>query len=91
VTVIETINAARSGDLTDRPVAVDHRVVVRTRYMGEWSAGFTVAEHVDQGCLIRRLSDGSILPDVFAWSDVRAAYSLTSRGRGTGAWPISVT
>jgi hypothetical protein len=56
----------------EHPVAVGSSVDVRSRYIGAWSGGFTVAEHVDRGCLIRRVSDGSVLPDVFRWSEVRA-------------------
>ena len=58
---------------TDPLVRVGGYVAVRTRYLGAWSVGFEVAAHVDQGCLIRRLSDGSVLPDVFQWTEIRPA------------------
>ena len=47
-------------------------VDVRSRYLGGWSHGFQVAEHVAGGYLIRRLSDGSILPDVLGHDEVRS-------------------
>jgi hypothetical protein len=53
-------------------LAVGTPVDVRSRYVGAWSRGFEVAESVKQGYRVRRLSDGSILPDVFASEDVRA-------------------
>ncbi len=46
--------------------------------MGEWSEGFEVAERLDSGFRIRRLSDGSTLPDVFGFDDVRARCALAS-------------
>ena len=47
-------------------------VDVRSRFVGDWSRGFEVAERVaDQGYRVRRLSDGTILPDVFDEQDVR--------------------
>lgn len=53
-------------------------VDVRCRFMGEWSEGFEVAERLDSGFRIRRLSDGSTLPDVFGFDDVRARCALAS-------------
>jgi hypothetical protein len=47
-------------------------VDVRSRYVGAWSSGFEVAESMHNGYRIRRLSDDSILPDVFTKEDVRA-------------------
>ena len=47
-------------------------VDVRSRFVGDWSRGFEVAERVDdQGYRVRRLSDGTVLPDVFDDQDVR--------------------
>jgi len=48
------------------------RVDVRNRFVGTWSHGFEIAERVDDGYRVRRLSDGSVLPDVFAGDDIRA-------------------
>ena len=47
------------------------RVDVRNRFVGTWSHGFEVAERVGDGYRILRLSDGSILPDVFSADDLR--------------------
>ncbi|HXQ62677.1 MAG TPA: hypothetical protein VN796_10105 [Acidimicrobiales bacterium] len=61
-------------------LATGTAVDVRSRYVGAWSSGFEVAEPVKDGYRIRRLSDGSVLPDVFTNEDVRA------QRRKTGMW-----
>jgi hypothetical protein len=53
-------------------LAAGTAVDVRSRYVGAWSSGFEVAEPVQDGYRIRRLSDDSVLPDVFTNEDVRA-------------------
>jgi hypothetical protein len=55
-------------------------VDVRNRFVGSWSHGFVIAERVQGGYRIRRLSDDSILPDVFPSEDVR------SERRKQGLW-----
>ena len=67
---------ATSRDTLATGTAVD----VRSRYVGAWSSGFEVAEPVNDGYRIRRLSDGSVLPDVFTTDDVRA------QRQKTGMW-----
>ncbi len=52
-------------------LAVGTKVCVRNRFLGEWTTGFEVAEVLDDGCRIRRLSDDHVFPDVFAFDDVR--------------------
>ncbi|HLM62665.1 MAG TPA: hypothetical protein VK306_00070 [Acidimicrobiales bacterium] len=47
------------------------RVEVRTRFDGSWATGFEVAAADVDGCHIRRLSDGSMLPRVFPADEVR--------------------
>jgi hypothetical protein len=47
------------------------KVDVRNRYQGTWVRGFEVAESTAEGYRIRRLSDGSILGDLFSRDDVR--------------------
>jgi hypothetical protein len=66
-----TLEAVADGP--DRPLPVGCLVDVRTRYLGQWSSGFQIAESVFGGCRIRRSSDGSVFADVFQWSDVRPA------------------
>ncbi len=44
---------------------------VRNRFVGSWSHGFEIAERTPGGYRVKRLSDGSVLPDVFASEDVR--------------------
>ncbi|MFZ0667452.1 MAG: hypothetical protein WAM97_16985 [Acidimicrobiales bacterium] len=53
------------------PIPVGTRVEVRSRFVGEWSRGFEVAEHRSNRYGIKRLSDGSILPDDFDETEVR--------------------
>lgn len=50
---------------------VGTKVYVRDRFLGDWSSGFEVAEMLSDGYRIRRLSDGQVFPDVFAFDDVR--------------------
>ncbi len=53
------------------PLAPGTKVDVRNRYQGTWVRGFEVAEVADEGYYIRRMSDGSVLPEVFSRDDVR--------------------
>jgi hypothetical protein len=55
-------------------------VDVRNRFVGSWSHGFAVAERVQGGYRVRRLSDNSVLPDVFPIEDVRSEH------RKQGLW-----
>ena len=69
---------------TERFQATDPgtRVEVRSRFEQQWVGGFEVAERVpepDRGYRIRRRSDRSVLPVVFAPEDVRL-------DRGRGRW-----
>ena len=52
-------------------VEVGAAVIVRTRYLGSWAGGFEVAEVLDDGYRLRRLSDGDVLPDVIEFDDVK--------------------
>jgi hypothetical protein len=63
------IDATRS--VPPAPLSSGTRVDVRNRFVGAWSHGFEVAEHVNDGYRVRRLSDDSVLPDVFPGDDVR--------------------
>jgi hypothetical protein len=47
------------------------RVDVCVRYDGSWSKGFEVAKALDSGYLLRRLSDGTELPEIFPADDIR--------------------
>lgn len=59
---------AKGADL----IPVGTRVEVRSRFVGSWSRGFEVAGQNERGYAIKRLSDGSVLPDDFDPSEVRA-------------------
>jgi hypothetical protein len=47
------------------------RVEVRKRFDAKWSRGFEVLEHSSGSYRLRRLSDGTTLPVLFAEDDVR--------------------
>ena len=47
-------------------------VEVATHYTGTWARGFEVAALHDETCRVRRVSDGSLLPLEFGYSEVRA-------------------
>jgi hypothetical protein len=49
-------------------------VEVRNRFVGSWSHGFEIAGQSERGYRIKRLSDGSILPDEFEPTEVRAEH-----------------
>ncbi len=51
---------------------VGQEVEVRTHYTGSWSPGFKVVEVVSEGYIVRRGSDGGLLPAVMPVADVRA-------------------
>ncbi|HZQ26297.1 MAG TPA: hypothetical protein VFA94_01250 [Acidimicrobiales bacterium] len=57
--------------IVDEQLKPGTRVEVRSRFDGRWAHGFEVAEVVDRGYRLRRLSDGSILPAEFGGEDVR--------------------
>ncbi|MHB8328051.1 MAG: hypothetical protein ACYDD6_00230 [Acidimicrobiales bacterium] len=59
-------------DVAPEAITTGTRVDVRSRFVGAWSRGFEVVERVDAtGYRVRRLSDGSVLPDVFEDADIR--------------------
>ena len=73
-----SVMASSRSDALSAGTPVD----VRSRFLGDWSRGFEVAERVaDQGYRIRRMSDGTVLPDVFDDQDIRP-----QRGRRQDFW-----
>ena len=44
---------------------------VRRRFDQHWSRGFEIADDVDDGYRVKRLSDGSVLPVTFGDEEVR--------------------
>lgn len=69
--MVNTMSLVTDADATPS-IAVGTRVDVRSRYIGSWARGFEVADHVGSQYLIRRVSDNSVLPDLFDADDVRA-------------------
>ena len=53
------------------PLAPGTKVDVRNRFQGTWVRGFEIAEFTDEGYRIRRMSDGSVLGELFSRDDVR--------------------
>jgi hypothetical protein len=71
---LQAIAATLSLRLRQQPKVVtvsDHAVEVRSSYVGDWSSGFEIAEATRDGFLVRRQSDGALLPGVFPPDDVR--------------------
>ena len=68
---MSTLAEFRTTDVGDS-VEPGTKVEVRSRFDRSWARGFEIAEVVDAGYRIRRLSDGSILPLDFSADDVRA-------------------
>ena len=60
-----------AANLPDTELPEGTPVDVRNRFVGSWSHGFKIAERVAGGYRVRRLSDDSVLPDVFSSEDVR--------------------
>jgi len=60
---------------------VGEQVDVWCRSYRSWVAGFEIAEVTPDGYVIRRLSDGSILPVVFPADEVALASSPTDSAR----------
>jgi hypothetical protein len=54
-----------------RPLAPGTKVEVRRRYDNRWSRGFEVAAVDGDGYLVRRRSDGTVIPAPFSRSDLR--------------------
>ena len=65
--MVTTAETTRTAEL----VTIGTRVEVRNCYLETWSRGFQVAAILTDAYLIRRLSDGSILPRSFSPDDVR--------------------
>ena len=60
-----------NGDALGDRLSHGTRVDVRSRFVGSWARGFEIDEPVDGGYRIRRVSDGSVLPDVLTDDEVR--------------------
>ncbi|MEY2420939.1 MAG: hypothetical protein QOI95_1006 [Acidimicrobiaceae bacterium] len=56
-----------------RVLRVGEQVEVHTKFNDSWVSGFEIAEVVDDGYRVRRLSDGTLLPNLTGEEDVRPA------------------
>ena len=61
----------RTDIVTEPVLAAGTPVEVRRRFDFSWARGFEVADVRDTGYTLRRKTDGSILPVVFDFDDVR--------------------
>jgi anti-anti-sigma factor len=68
-------------DGTKRMLREGDRVEVKTRFSGTWATGFEVAATTENGCRVRRVSDGALLPALFAHHDIRPASAKRDRDR----------
>ncbi len=68
---VSTVGGESAETAVRTPLAPGTKVDVRNRYQGTWVRGFEVADVTDTGYRIRRLSDGSVLPELFIRDDVR--------------------
>jgi hypothetical protein len=58
-----------SAQMARLPIGV--RVEIRNRFDGAWASGFEVVRPQSNGYVVRRLSDGAVLPVTFAATAVR--------------------
>jgi hypothetical protein len=61
-----------------RAVTVGTPVLVRNQFDGAWAPDFQIVAVESDGCWVRRNRDGVLLPKVFAWRDLQAAFPDTS-------------
>jgi hypothetical protein len=54
-------------------------VEVATHFTGSWTGGFEVIGLDPNGCRVRRLSDGAVIPNDFDLSEVRPAGQVAAR------------
>ena len=59
------------ADMSEDVIEPGTRVEVRSRYDGRWGRGFEIAGVGDEGYLIKRLSDDTVLPRAFGADEVR--------------------
>jgi hypothetical protein len=62
----------RADIVAEGLLAAGTPVEVRRRFDFSWARGFEVAEVRNDGYTVRRKSDGTVLPAVFVYDDVRA-------------------
>ena len=68
-------------DMAEPDLETGTRVEVRRRFDGSWTRGFEIAGTTEDGYLLRRLSDGSVLPVAFSAEELRR-----DRRRRQGFW-----
>ena len=68
----ERVDGVEQRGPAKRQLDLGAAVEVRNRFVGKWCHGFEVADHVDGGYVIRRVSDRVVLPAVIAHDEVRS-------------------
>jgi hypothetical protein len=77
---------AERQEFQDHPEAegssldIGEQIIVRNRFLGDWTGGFRVAEVLSEGYRIQRISDGLTFPDVFPFAEVRQERRHGMRG-----------
>jgi hypothetical protein len=77
----DTIERKTERDVAEPALQTGTRVEVRRRFDGSWTRGFEIAGTTAEGYLVKRLSDGSVLPVAFDPEEVRR-----DRRRRQGFW-----
>ena len=66
-------------DLSSLALGTGSVIEVWCASLSEWVRGFAVHDVSDEGILVTRLSDGVVLPEPFAATNVRSAVGAGSR------------
>jgi len=82
----DTTTAGTGVTTLDPVLAVGTMVYVRDRYLGNWCSGFVVAEVLDSGYRLRRMTDHRVFPDLFPFDDVRPERRQNPRRESEGSW-----
>ena len=57
------------------------KVQLRVTFTGSWSSGFEIADVVPGGYVVRRLSDGRLLPSPTSEADIRSEDDISDPQR----------
>jgi hypothetical protein len=70
--VVGVVTVANAPDRVQRRLIPGAQVEVQTRFDGHWTTGFEIAAaDDDERCVLRRRSDGALLPVTFSSRQLR--------------------